>query len=478
VAGDAREGLLSADLAIGIVEVAPIVVLVIDREGSIEYVNPFFERLTGYALAEIRGKDWFGAFLPARDRERIRDLFHRSLAELPLAGNVNPIVTRTGEEREVEWHARVLRAGESAVTGLVAIGKDVTEERAAHGALRASEAGLRQAQALAKLGSWELDLVTGALEWSDEVYRIFEIDRTRFGASYEAFLDAIHPEDRTHVDQTYRRSVETGEAYGITHRIRTSDGRVKHVREKGQSFYDLDGEPIRSVGTVQDVTAEVAAETERHTAERRVAEQLAEKEVLLREIHHRVKNNLQVVSSLLFLQQQTTASPEVRTILRESCVRVGAMALVHEKLYSSSPDLGHIDLADYARDLAAGLFSTYGTDPAHVSLSVEGHGVAVTLDQAVPYGLILTEIVSNSLKHAFPHDRRGRIDIGFEATDHAIVMVAADDGVGTPKLPTRRDSPSLGRRLIERLTAQLGGNLEELGPPGTVYRLTVSRPPA
>ncbi|MDO9244417.1 MAG: sensor domain-containing diguanylate cyclase, partial [Rhodocyclaceae bacterium] len=127
---------------------------------------------------------------------------------------------------------------------------------------QSSESRLKEAQRLARLGSWELDLTKNHLTWSDEGYRIFEIDPERFGATYEAFLDAIHPEDRAMVNQAYQDSLQTRQPYEITHRLLMADGRVKHVHERGKTDYDTAGQPLRSIGTVQDVTERVELEHE------------------------------------------------------------------------------------------------------------------------------------------------------------------------------------------------------------------------
>ena len=121
-------------------------------------------------------------------------------------------------------------------------------------ALQRSEDSLKEAQRLARIGNWELDLRTNALSWSDEVFRIFEIDAGQFGASYDAFLDTIHPEDRDAVNQAYTDSVKNRQHYQITHRLRFPDQRIRYVIEMGETFYDESGEPLRSIGTVQDVT--------------------------------------------------------------------------------------------------------------------------------------------------------------------------------------------------------------------------------
>ena len=146
--------------------------------------------------------------------------------------------------------------------GIARIAPLFIEHLQAEEALRKSEQRLAQAQQIARIGHWELDLVYKVLIWSDEVYRIFEIDPGRFGASYEAFLSAIHPDDRTAVDAAFENSVKNGVPYAIDHRLLFADGRVKFVREQCETHYDQDGSPLRSVGTVQDITERKMAEEE------------------------------------------------------------------------------------------------------------------------------------------------------------------------------------------------------------------------
>jgi PAS domain S-box-containing protein len=137
-------------------------------------------------------------------------------------------------------------------------------------ALARSEQQLREAQRIAQLGHWELDIPSGRLEWSAEIFRMFEVDPARFGASYDAFLAAVHPDDREAVDRAYRESVQSRGDYAITHRLLLGDGRIKHLHEQGRSFYADDGTPLRSVGTVQDVSVRVQAEQALRASEERL----------------------------------------------------------------------------------------------------------------------------------------------------------------------------------------------------------------
>lgn len=177
--------------------------------------------------------------------------------------------TQDGAIRYVDASAVPEFDGGGRVRGFLTIAVDSTARQRAEHALKASEARLKEAQRIARVGSWELDLAADVLDWSDEIFRIFEIDQARFGASYEAFLAAVHPDDRQAVNRAYKDSVENRTPYEITHRLLMPDGRLKFVTERCETEYDAGGRPLRSIGTVQDVTDRVLAEEARliaHTA--------------------------------------------------------------------------------------------------------------------------------------------------------------------------------------------------------------------
>ena len=198
---------------------------------------------------------------------------------------------------------------------------------------------------------------------------------------------------------------------------------------------------------------------------------LKEKEVLLKEVHHRVKNNLQIVSSLLNMQVQRLEDVEVRRLLEDSRNRVQSMALIHEWLCQSN-DLAEIDLARYIESLTSSLAHSFGVDPARVRLKTHVTDISLGLDVAVPCALLVNELVSNALEHAFPQGRGGEIHVGLQGDgrDHLILTVA-DDGVGLPSAIDLSAPRTMGLELVTTLAEQLDGTIELTRDGGTRFRI-------
>lgn len=213
--------------------------------------------------------------------------------------------------------------------------------------------------------------------------------------------------------------------------------------------------------------------TDRKITQEVLLASLREKEVLLKEIHHRVKNNLQVVTSLLGLQSRGIADESVKKMFQESQNRIHAMSLLHETLYQSD-NLSAIDCKEYAGQLAAHLFRSYGVSTSRVRLNLVVEHTRLSLDVAVPCGLILNELVSNALKYAFPDGREGEIRIEMvRGGDRQTILVVSDNGVGLPAgVSLWSTSATLGLRLVRILGDQLGAEIEVGAEGGTEVRLT------
>jgi len=217
--------------------------------------------------------------------------------------------------------------------------------------------------------------------------------------------------------------------------------------------------------------SEERVQAQRATLERQNVS-LQQRETLLREIHHRVKNNMQVMSSLLSLQARAALNPETRRMLEDNQNRIQSMALLHEILYQSE-DLAMVDFPKYVLRTVDYLFRSFGVKDGKVRLHTELDHLALELDDALPFGLLISEVVSNSLKHAFPQGRGGEVSVFLrQQSDTTISLRLSDNGIGLPPELDWITTRSLGLRLVRALAQQLRGNLEIRSLDGTEVRLT------
>lgn len=205
-------------------------------------------------------------------------------------------------------------------------------------------------------------------------------------------------------------------------------------------------------------------------SEEHIIQSLHEKEILIQEIHHRVKNNMAVISSLLQLQSAYFKDPALTEVFRDSQSRIKSMALIHEKLYQSST-LSKVEMESYIRELSRSLYYTYNAGRIQLDISVEASNIFLDINSAVPCGLIINEVFSNACKHAFTGREKGKIDITFRKHEEEFELEIRDDGSGLPAGTDPAKVQSLGMNLVQALSSQLGAALEYLGNPGFGIRL-------
>ena len=261
--------------------------------------------------------------------------------------------------------------------------------------------------------------------------------------------------------------LDRGEPSQVIEELPAPLGRVRHLLSFRFPFADAAG--CRLLGGVSvDIT-------ERMQTERALAAAVSAKEVLLQEVHHRVKNNLQVISSLLNMQAELLADPSARDILLESQRRVESMAMIHERLYSHD-DIDQLEFGKYVEVLTQELFHAYGVDSNLVNLRLDLDPVLLELNQAIPCGLILNELVTNSLKYAFPGGRRGQIQVALRCEEgHRVMLRVADNGVGLPPGLDWKRSHSLGLRIVDILARQLTAAIHQGAGPGGDFSLTFQK---
>ena len=277
------------------------------------------------------------------------------------------------------------------------------------------------------------------------------------------FIGMAHPDDFETLIDTIQLVIQTLKPNRAQHRFKHADGHYIWVETVGNPLSNDKGEFSGAVYITRDIT-------ELKKVENQLKSSLKEKEVLLREIHHRVKNNMQIISSLLNLQSRRLTDEKTVNVLNESRNRVRSMAMVHEELYRSR-DLSKIDFADYIRRLLSGLFSSYGVDKNLIKPTVKVENVLLNIDIAVPCGLIINELVSNSLKHAFMQGQKGKISIKFNHDGENYVLTVADNGIGFPENIDFKNTKTLGLQLINTLVKQLSGSIDIYKDKGTSFKI-------
>ena len=275
-------------------------------------------------------------------------------------------------------------------------------------------------------------------------------------------VKSLYPEvDRPTLREALQTIDETG-SIQFESRFKKAHGMIINV-EISSRIIDHEKGIIQAI--VRDIT-------ERVQSEKQIQASLREKEVLLKEIHHRVKNNLQIIASLLDLQSESLTDPQYLPIFQDSQHRIRSMALIHEHLYQSE-DLAQIDFAQYIQELVYSLFSSYEPSVSGITLKLDIDATFLDIDTAIPCGLILNELVSNSLKHAFPDGRSGEICIGLHLDqEKQLTLWIRDNGVGFPKGVDFRKTESLGLQLVCTLTTQLKGTITLDSSRGTAFQIT------
>ncbi|WP_349368139.1 histidine kinase dimerization/phosphoacceptor domain -containing protein [Salinarimonas sp.] len=334
---------------------------------------------------------------------------------------------------------------------------------------------LRLAAEAAQVGTFAGDLLTGALDWSPRCRAIFGVgaDVVITRADFEAL---VHPDDAERVAEAVRRvrGPEEPGAYALEFRIVRPDGETRWVESRGRVVYgEVEGarRPLRFLGAVVDIT-------ERKRFQEELTEALAVKEALLEEVNHRVKNSLQLVTSLCSLQAGHAVDAGVKRILAEASRRIGVIAAVHERLYASRRH-DRVDAADLLGGLATDTVRALG-DPERIGFSFDGPPRPATLaiDRAVPTALIVNEMLINALKYAYPPPRTGTVRLVLaDDGGGALRITVADDGVGLPEGYDPAESTGIGMRIVAALARQLGATLDVAdAAPGA--RFTLALPPA
>ena len=448
-------------------ELLPAVVFTLSPDGRFTFINPVLKTYTGWAPSDLVGRplldivdEHYVAFAVnllsnLADSEEIHN------AELKIRKKVGGHIYSEVSARSELEDGKVVR-----VLGVL---RDITDRKLDEDMLKKKEELYR----LLVENSNDLIMETTV----DGIYLYVSSNHKDILGYDPAYLigknsfDFIHQDDHDEIVAEIIRSMQDISYLGrVSFRYRDSSGNWRWFEGSGALFETSDG-LTRAIVDSREIT-------ERKKAEEQIQKSLREKESLLREIHHRVKNNLQVISSLLNLQSEYAKNEDSLRLFNESQNRISTIALIHEQLYRSE-ELAEINMENYIRDLTSNLLTVFEDSCSKVEVNVMAEDIAVNIDTAIPCGLIINELFSNSLKHAFvdpehedEHTVANLITVIFQMQEDQLVLMVEDNGVGLPEELNFRDTESLGLQLVCTLTDQIKGNIELYVCNGTCFKIT------
>ena len=438
------------------------------RGNKFLFVNKRLCEFLGYSEEELYNMDIFKLVNP-EDRERLKDYGRRREKgeEVPSIYEAR-VLNKEGQVRTLEFAVSAINyGGKYAALGAV---RDVTERKQLEKKLR--EEKDRAEKYLNIAGNVIVLLNTsGKVKLANK--RACEVlgytESEILGKNW--FDNFILPEQRKEIREVFKKilsgEIESFEYY--ENPVLTRDGKIRMIKWHNSVIKNSKGKVLEILTSGNDIT-------ELKEKEEKLRASLREKEILLRELHHRVKNNLQIISSLLRLQARHTDDERVSRLLSESQHRINSISLIHEKFYRSE-SLAEIKLGEYTKSLINELFRSYGTDKNRVQVELRFKEILLPIDKAIPAGLIINELVSNVLSYAFPAGKKGKLEIGITSPEKKMVEITVrDNGVGIPD-SVSFDSPStLGFRLIKILVNdQLKGEIKLKRRGGTEFIIRFRR---
>ncbi|GEM_PF-5264632 len=324
--------------------------------------------------------------------------------------------------------------------------------------LRTNQDRLQLAIRAADIGIWDWDIIRNKLLWEDSMYALYGVAKENFNGRYEEWSMKIHPDDRQNNEGEMQAALRGEHEYAYEFRIIREDGSIRFLKAASQTIRDKKGKALRMVGINIDITG--------------LRKMINEKETLLRELYHRTKNTMQIIKSMILLQANEFSSDEgVQKVVKNTEDRIQAISLVHQMLYKSR-DLSRISIKEYIHELAPLVLESFGVS-GRISLDINSEELFLLLDTAIPFGLILNELITNSVKYAFPGNRKGVITINLKTGEQDIVILNySDNGIGIPEGFDFQNQKSLGMRLIQNIGIdQMLGKIEMKNHNGFTCRL-------
>ncbi len=447
-------------------EWSPIAKAMTQVDGTYLQINAAFTETLGYTLEDLKGKTVLDITHPDDIAITLENSSRLLAGEVHHCEQEQRYIHKNGQIVYALLRITLVRTAQGDPSYFLSQILDITERKQAEAALRQSELSLRGIFEQSALGISIVDRQGRYLKVNPALEEILGYSAAEL--THMSFCDLTHPEDIGKDWQLFQEVLNgQQDRYHLEKRYIHRSGKVVWCRLAVSAVRDPEGKNLFVIGICEDITEERQAKLQIQAA-------LQEKEILLREIHHRVKNNLQIISSLLRLQADQIKSRKYARVFKDAGSRIQAMSLIHEGLYQSNT-LAAVDLKQYLHNLISNLFHSYGVNPESIRATIRAEGIRLNLDDAVLCGLIINELVTNSLKYAFPKGRSGEIEVCLSQTRKYTQLRVSDNGIGLPRDFDFKETQSLGLQLVATLTDQLQGKIELRNKSGTTFIITFPR---
>ncbi|PKL17913.1 MAG: hypothetical protein CVV49_08655 [Spirochaetae bacterium HGW-Spirochaetae-5] len=445
---------------------SPVGYLMLDSNGLIMMTNKTFSEMTGRSEGSLTGKS-FADLFPSPDREIFIGRW-KAFYKNPADKNITVKLLNSGSSPiyinitgRLEPEGLITQPGTRHSNGILIIANDITLQLKADEELFKTERKFRLLAENIDETFWLKDIATGTIEYISPAYE------SMWGEPCEnlyknpmSFLRSIHPDDLDKVKEMQQSLLSENKMFDLEYRIMGPDGDIRWVSARTYPVPGPDGEIIKYAGIAEDIT-------EKKIQNDNIQRLLTEKEILLKEVHHRVKNNMNMISGLLYLQASNSCK-EASDGLMEAQRRVISMSVLYDRLYRST-DFRGVRADEYFRDFLNEIDQTLSHD-GRIVIQNNIDSVEINSIKMISVGIIVNELVTNALKYAFPDNAKGIITINLKLTDAGIIRLSVrDNGIGLPDSYSQEEATGFGLSMVNLLTEQIGGEMEILRNNGSEF---------
>ncbi|NOS85655.1 MAG: PAS domain S-box protein [Ignavibacteria bacterium] len=444
------------------VERTPLAVIEWGMNFEILQWNNSAEKIFGWKKSEVEGKN-AEIIIPEEAKGHVSAIWKQLIGKSGGERSTNENITKDGKKILCEWYNTPLINENNEVIGVASLVEDVTERK------KAEELLLAQREYLRTVIDTDPNFVF-AKDWDGKFTLVNKAVAENYGTTVDDLIGRSDADFNSNIHEVEHFLNDDREVISTGNPKFIPEERVTDSRSGITKWFQTIKVPLKGTDGEYHVLGVAADITARKLAEGITWKSLKEKELLLKEIHHRVKNNLQIIISLLKLQSKYVYDPRDLEIFNKSRSRVETMSLIHEKLYKSA-DISQIDIGNYLNDLVKHLLSAYNISTARIDFSINAENILMTIDTAIPCGLIVNELINNILKHAFPDGYIGKIELNLRRSDENVILEVIDNGIGIPESFELDKSDSLGMQLVDTLVRQLDGVIEVNSSNGTKFTI-------